>query len=223
MRQDCVLLLVCGAAVASASSPLQWTTRLENGMTLVIVEDHSCPLAASVITIRAGSHTESVSSNGISHLLEHLLFDGTTTRSSAELKSEVPAKGGYFNAFTRKDYVAFEIVMPSESFLDGLEIQADQILNSTIPEGELTREKMVVCEEIAQDVRNASGTAENAAMGILFGDSGYALPVIGNYQTVQDVSREEIVSFYRSRYVPNRMTAVVTGDVDPQQVLEIFR
>ncbi|MBN1879192.1 insulinase family protein [bacterium] len=217
----CLLVFVTG--VATASQPGNWSTTLDNGMKLMIIEDHSCPLATSVITIRAGSHTESPATNGMSHLLEHLLFDGTTTRTAAQMEAEVPAAGGYFNAFTRKDYVAFEIVMPSDAFMEGLEIQADQLLNSTLPESEIGREKKVVCEEIAQDVRHSGSAAENAAMGILFGDSGYALPVIGNYRTVTDVPRERILSFYKSRYVPNRMTAVVVGDVKPGEVLDKFR
>lgn len=129
-----------------------------------------------MVDIHAGSHTETIASNGLSHLLEHMLFNGTTNRTGEELKSQVSAQGGYFNAYTRKDYVAFEIVMPSHVFLEGLEIQADQLLHSTLPESELEREKKVVCEEIAQDVGSASQAAENAALELLFGPTGYGLP-----------------------------------------------
>ncbi|HPQ42112.1 MAG TPA: insulinase family protein, partial [bacterium] len=177
-------------------------------------------LAASVINVRAGSHTETIPVNGISHLLEHLLFDGTATRTAAEITGDVENRGGYINAFTRKDYVSFEVVMPSAEFMTGLEVQADQLLNSTIPESELPRERSVVCEEIATDIRNASSAADDILWETLFGPSGYGLPVIGNYQTVTDVSRERIINFYKSRYVPNRMTAIIVGDVDPQPVLE---
>lgn len=218
-----VLLLLLLSATSVLASPLAWQTDLPNGMRVIIIEDHSNPLATSIINIRAGSHTESIQNNGISHLLEHLLFDGTSRFSAAELKQEVESKGGYFNAFTRKDYVSFELVMPSETFARGLEIQADQLLNSVIPESELVRERRVVCEEIATDAESCSSMADALLWEQLFGASGYGLPVIGNYQTVLSVPRDTILSFYKSRYVPNRMTAVVIGDVQPQSVLETLK
>ncbi len=206
-----------------ASAERQWITQLNNGMQVVIIEDHSSPLAASVINIRAGSATETLSTNGLSHLVEHMLFNGTVNRTGEELKSEVPGMGGYINAYTRKDYVAYEIVMPAEYFAKGLEIQADQILNSILPEDEFQREKKVVSEEIAQDIRNASAAANTAAMELLFGPVGYGLPTIGNYATVNAATREQALSFYTSRYVPNRMTAVIVGSVNPQEILVTLR
>ncbi|MBN1296235.1 insulinase family protein, partial [bacterium] len=207
----------------ATSSTLQWTTTLDNGMKIVIIEDHSSPLAACIINIRAGSHTETLPINGISHLLEHLLFDGTTTYSATGLRDAVESQGGYINAYTRKDCVSFELVMPATAFMDGLAIQADQLLNSTIPETELARERQVVCEEIATDIRDASAAADAELWKTIFGPIGYGLPVIGNYQTVTDVSRERIVAFYSSRYIPSRMTAVVIGDVEPHSVLNRLR
>jgi zinc protease len=217
-----ILLILLAGAVCIAGGR-QWVTQLDNGMNIIIIEDHSIPLAASVVNIRAGSHTETLSSNGLSHLLEHMLFNGTISRTGEQLKSEVPAMGGYFNAYTRKDYVAFEIVMPAESFIKGLEIQADQLLNSILPESELEREKKVVCEEIAQNVRNAAEAAGDAALELLFGPSGYGLPVIGNFATVNNTTRDQLSSFFQSRYVPNRMTAVIVGDVNPGDVLKTLR
>ncbi len=226
-RKSVCLCFVLGALFSAGTvwgaNARQWSTQLDNGMKIVIIEDHSLPLAASVVNIHAGSHTETIASNGLSHLLEHMLFNGTTNRTGEELKSQVSAQGGYFNAYTRKDYVAFEIVMPSHVFLEGLEIQADQLLHSTLPESELEREKKVVCEEIAQDVRSASQAAENAALELLFGPTGYGLPIIGNYTTVNNAMQEQLAGFFHSRYVPNKMTAVIVGDVDPDDVLKTLR
>lgn len=200
-----------------------WTTRLDNGMDLILLENHASELAASVICIQAGSRTESRSDNGLSHLLEHLLFDGTRSRSRQELSRAVTSRGGYFNAFTRKDYVCFELVMPSDGISQGLELQADQLLNSTLLPGELSKERKVVCEEIARDINSAYSAADAYLMRYLFGNTGYGLPVIGNYHTVEMISRDEIMRFYKSRYVPNRMTAVVVGDFDPAEILNTLR
>jgi len=217
-----VICLSCTLSV-NAGPQLRWHSQLENGMDIFIIEDHSSPLVASVINTRAGSHTETLQINGLSHLLEHLLFDGTPDHTAAQIKQEIEARGGYNNAFTRKDFVSFEIVMPTDSFLYGLEIQADQLLHSNFPEVEFIREKKVVCEEIATDIRSSSSAADDVLWETLFGPSGYGLPVIGNYQTVTDVSLERVANFYHARYVPNRMTAIVIGDVNPQPVLDKFR
>lgn len=218
-----LVFTICWMAGVSAFCNSQaagtWTHTLENGMSIVMIEDHSAPMVASVICIRAGSHMETPSENGLSHLLEHLLFDGTTRSTRAELEERVTSEGGYFNAFTRKDYVAFEIVMPSDKAALGLAIQAEQLLESTIPETELAKERNVVCEEIAKDLNDPASAADDEIMQRLFGKTGYGLPVIGNYQTVKDVSRDSILRFYRSYYTPNRMTAVIIGDFSPTEML----
>jgi len=200
-----------------------WTTTLNNGLRIILQEDHSTGLTASVLCVRAGSRTESELNNGLSHLLEHLLFDGTTHRSREQLSKEVNRVGGYFNAFTRKDYVCYEMVMPTEHVQTGLELQADQVLNSAIPPKELSKERQVVCEEIAKDLDSSQSAADDRLMMLLFGKSGYGLPVIGNYQTVESIPRKAILRFYRSRYVPNRMTLVVVGDIQPDTILESIK
>ncbi len=207
----------------SSNSGQTWTHTLPNGFEIIIVENHSVPLASGVIGIRAGSRTEILSNNGISHLLEHLLFDGTETLTREELDRAFSGEGGYFNAFTREDFVCFEMVMPADRFDRGLELQAEQLLRSTIPDPELEKERKVVCEEIAQDVNNGFSAAAGTVNEILFGPSGYGLPVLGNYDTVNRVSREEIFRFYRSRYTVNRMVAVIAGDVDPARVIRKLR
>jgi zinc protease len=215
-----IVVLCC---FAYAEGPGLWTTTLDNGMRVILLEDHSSELTASVICVEAGSRTESLNDNGLSHLLEHLLFDGTATRTREELARSVTSQGGYFNAFTRKDYVCFELVMPSDKIDDGLELQADQVLHSMIPPKELAKERQVVCEEIAKDLNSAYSAAEDRLMRLLYGNSGYGLPVIGNYHTVESISRDAILRFYKSRYVPNRMTAVVVGDFHPDQILSTLR
>ncbi len=218
-----ILTGLLGIAACQAAGDGVWTSELDNGMTVVMIEDHSAPMVASVICIRAGSRMETPSENGMSHLLEHLLFDGTLHSTRAELERRVTSEGGYFNAFTRKDYVAFEIVMPTEKASLGIRVQAEQLLQSVIPEAELEKERKVVCEEIAKDIDDPAGAAEDELMRALFGESGYGLPVIGNYRTVSDASRESILRFYRSYYTPNRMTAVIVGDFDPAEMLQTVR
>ena len=221
----CFPIFLLASIVAPVHADMQglWSTHLSNGMRVVLLEDHSSALAASVVCVRAGSRSENLQNNGLSHLLEHLLFDGTETYSRESLSKSVTSQGGYFNAFTREDFVAFELVMPSASFLSGLRIQADQLLNSVIKPEELDKERKVVCEEIAKDLNSAQSAASAELMSVLFGSQGYGLPVIGNYGTVESIQREDILRFYHSRYVPNRMTFVAVGDFNPSEVLQAVK
>ncbi len=217
-----IFSLIFLVGIVHASTPY-WTAELDNGLRVILVEDHSTALVASVVCIRAGSRTETPVNNGLSHLLEHMLFDGTERLSREELARAVNSRGGYFNAFTRKDYVVFEMVMSPADIFTGMKLQADQVLHSTIPADELAKEKKVVCEEIAKDMYDAYSAADDEIMKRLFSGTGYGLPVIGNFSTVQSISREAVLNFYHTRYVPNRMTLIVIGDFSVPQMFQNVR
>jgi len=127
---------------------------LGNGMKLVLKENHSSPMITSVVFVNAGARYENQKTNGITHFLEHLLFNGTNTRDRIELNETITEYGGYINAFTRKDLTAYLVLMPKEYIDIGLDIQSDQLFNSIIPEAELDKERKIVIEEIrkANDV-----------------------------------------------------------------------
>jgi predicted Zn-dependent peptidase len=196
--------------------------RLSNGMKLILIEDHSYPLVNVTVVVEAGSRRETEFTSGLSHLLEHMLFDGTSTRSREEIREAFDRRGIYFNAFTREDFVAYLITSPSEFVREGIEIQADMLLNSIIPEKELEKERNVVLEELKKDFDDPSNVASEWFYETAFISTPYSTPVIGYENVIRSVTREEIINFYKTYYVPNNMTAIVIGDFNPEEIIGIF-
>lgn len=195
---------------------------LPNRMQVILEENHNVPVISSVIVVRAGGKYENDEINGVSHLLEHLLFDGTKTRTREDITEGIKAKGGYINAFTRKEITGYILLMPKEFFQYGLEIQADMLFNSVFPESEIPKERKVVIEEIQKDNDNIDYVVERFFDSTAFAFTPYAIPVLGNQESVSSVPAERIIQYYQRHYQPDNMTILVMGDFDSSQMREIL-
>jgi len=217
-----VLLLTL--TLLTASSALQARAAsvdtLENGLEVIYVENHASPLAASVVYVRSGSRYESVYENGITHFLEHLLFDGTVHMSREELDNSIQRLGGYINAFTTKDLTAYLVVLPQEYLGYGLAVQADMLFNSTFPEHELEKERKVVIEEINRSADSPGAPAEAFFDACAFAGSGYARPVLGYRGFIENLPRRAVVDYWKTHYTPERMTVLLIGDFETSQMAE---
>lgn len=189
------------------------TFTLENGLEALVVEMAS-PLVASLILVKTGSRDETVATMGVSHLLEHVLFDGTARRTKEELFREVYGMGGYLNGFTTEEYTGY-ILMAHPDFLDRmLDIQADILFHSLFDATKLEITKGVVIEEIRQAQTSPTSREADAHKARLYRGTSYAHPVLGNAQVIRGLSRDGILEYYRARYVPNNMIAVLIGPID---------
>ena len=195
---------------------------LPNGMQVILKENHTVPMISSVVVVKAGGKHETDEINGVSHLLEHLLFDGTKTRSREDITEGIKSKGGYINAFTRKEMTGYIILMPKEQFEFGLEIQADMLFNSIFPEAEIPKERKVVIEEIQKDNDNVDYIVERFFDSTAFAFTPYAIPVLGNQQSVSAVPAEKIKAYYHHYYQTNNMTILVMGDFDSGQMRDLL-
>jgi zinc protease len=125
-------------------------TILANGLTLLVKPDRSAALASVQVWVRTGSiHEGGQLGAGLSHFLEHMLFKGTARRSGREISATVQANGGYINAYTTFDRTVYYIDVPSERLEVAVDVLADAVLHSELPEDEVTREKDVILREIA--------------------------------------------------------------------------
>ncbi len=196
------------------------TYTLDNGMTVILKENHSSPMITSVLFVNAGARYEHNDNNGVTHFLEHLLFDGTQTKDRIALNETVDMYGGYINAFTREDLTAYMILMPSEYIDIGLDIQSDQLFNSIIPEHELDKERKIVIEEIKMSVDDPDYQAEEFTRQTVYKGTPYARSVLGHEEIISTIPREQILEYYRTYYMPNNMTALVIGDFETHEMLE---
>ena len=140
--------LVLSASVVGAAYHEE---TLANGLRVVLIEHHANPMVASSVVVGAGVVNEPEGMNGASHFLEHLLFNGTETRTQRELYDVVDRYGAYNNATTREDHTLFSLLIQKEFLEQGLEIQADMLFHSTLPPDNFEKEKGIVLEELARD------------------------------------------------------------------------
>jgi zinc protease len=195
---------------------------LSNGMKVILKEKHANPVIASMIYVNAGSKYETDYNNGITHFLEHLLFDGTKTRTREEISDGMKSKGSsFFNAFTQKELTCYLVILPKDFIEDGLDIQSDMLFNSIFPDSELAKERNIVIEEIKKDEDNIDYQVEKFFDSNVYTLTPYARPVIGYENIIATIPKEEIVRYYQTYYKPNNMTALMIGDFETEKMLDL--
>jgi len=195
-----------------ASGPSVSVRELSNGMKVVMVQNRSAPMICSTVIVKAGVVNETPELNGASHMLEHLLFNGTSNRTQEQIYNEVDFYGGYNNATTRTDHTMFQILMPAEHIEHGLDVQSDMLFNSTLPAEKLEKERGIVIEEIGKDEDDPGYEAGLFFDKIFYGDSPMGMPALGSRETVSAMTREAIAEYYHRYYRPENMVALVMGD-----------
>jgi predicted Zn-dependent peptidase len=148
-----------------------------------------------------------------------MLFNGTTSRTQRELYDEVDRYGAYNNATTREDHTLFTLLIQKEFAEQGLDIQADMLFRSVLPEENFEKEKGIVLEEMARDASDPGYVAARRFRAVAFAGTPLASPVLGTVESIEAISRDQLVSYYRSRYVPSNMILVVMGDFEAEGML----
>ena len=185
---------------------------LDNGLTVVLQENHAAPVVAMYVWVKAGSASETDQEAGIAHVHEHMLFKGTERRGVGEIAREVESSGGDINAFTSWDHTVYYLVLASRFFSTGLDILADAIQHSAFDPEELEREKEVVLEEIKRGNDIPRQVLHKSIFETAYQVHPYRRPVIGFESVVKNFTRQQILDFYKKWYVPNNMVLVIVGD-----------
>lgn len=197
--------------------------RITNGMSVIVQENHSAPVA----TVRCYVHNTGSAYEGkdlgagLSHMLEHLVAGGSTTkRTEKQIREILDSLGGHTNAYTSDSVTNFYIDCPASGVSVAIELLADNMQNSTIPENEYVREMGVVQRELEMGEADRTNVLYNAMKQLIYTEHPVRHPTIGYLAVVQQVKRDEVIAFYKNRYVPQNMTFVVAGDVKTDDVLE---
>lgn len=207
------------------SSPLLPFHRetLPNGVTLLIKENHSVPLAAVDLWVATGSSLEKASEEGISHFLEHLFFKGTPSRPVGEMDRAIKSLGGYNNAATSYDFTHYYVVLPSEHVSLALEILTDALLNMELPVEEIERERNVILEEITRKEDSPLGKLYDEFLSRVFVDTPYEHSILGTPESLAGIGRDHFLDYRQRLYGPRNLHIAVSGDVDPRQISERTR
>lgn len=214
-----------------AYAPLSWAAgadsadtheyRLSNGLKLIVREDHRAPTVAHMVWYRAGSMDEVNGKTGVAHVLEHMMFKGTNKVKTGEFSRSVAAVGGRENAFTSRDYTAYFQQVEKSKLDTVIQLEADRMSNLNFDDAEFLKEIQVVMEERRLRTEdNPSSLLNEAFMATAYMSSPYRHPVVGWMNDLQNMKAADARDWYRNWYAPNNATVVISGDVDPKQVLQ---
>jgi zinc protease len=211
-----------GEPAAAAARPNVLRETLSNGLEAIVEERRGAPTVACRVYVKTGSiYEDRFLGAGISHFYEHLLAGGTTsTRGEDATAKIVQSLGGEMNAYTTYDVTCYHITTTGEHYGTALDLLADWMANNTLDPREVARERQVVQRELEKDEDEPA-----AVLWRVFAETAYRVhpvrvPVIGYKPNIDRLTRDDLVAFYRDRYVPNNAVVAVVGDVDGKEALE---
>ncbi|MCD8481794.1 MAG: insulinase family protein [Verrucomicrobia bacterium] len=192
---------------------------LPNGLTVIHDEDFAHPVASLQVWVKTGSIHESIApGSGLSHFVEHMVFKGTERRPDNQVAIDVQALGGQINAYTSFDRTVYYIDLPAEGFVQGLDILSDMLSSATMAEEDYIVERDVILREIDMGNDDPSRQLTRSVFATAFNAHPYRFPVIGHRELFETISREQLIQYYKERYVPNNMVLVVTGAVSREDL-----
>ncbi len=195
------------------------TFTLDNGMDVVVIEDHRAPVVQHMVWYRVGSADEPTGTSGIAHFLEHLMFKGTDTLKPGEFSATVAANGGNDNAFTSFDYTAYFQRVAADRLELMMQMESDRMRNLRLTEEDVLTERGVILEERNQRTENSPRALFSEQMSAAqYLNHGYSIPIIGWMHEMETLDRQDALDFYEAHYAPNNAILVVTGDVNPEEV-----
>ncbi|MGD9546100.1 MAG: M16 family metallopeptidase [Candidatus Krumholzibacteriia bacterium] len=238
-RAIAVLILALAAAMPAAGQPVRFgdphlepvfhplpgnveVLRLENGLEVLLMRNPAQPMVGIYTQVRVGSAREDYRTSGMSHMLEHLLFNGTDKYTQEELYDLADNAGAYNNATTSDFFTNFMLVAPAAELETGLDIQSQMLFHSVVPEDKFLKEQGIVLGELVAARDRPGHFSETAMRQALFQGSSLELPTLGTRATIEHMTRDDVYAFYKRWYVPNNMIMTIAGNFDGDRTMELI-
>ncbi len=196
------------------------TYTLKNGAKVYIVPRQDTKVVSLQVWFRVGSKFENYKEKGISHFLEHMLFNGSEGMPYGEIDKRVESFGGHLNAGTSKDYTFYYITAPYLFYKEGLKLLYKLTLKPLLLEKMVEKEKPIVLEELKRSEDNPKNLLWEEFEKLVYKVSPYRFPILGTQKTIKSFTRSELLSYYKRFYQPQNMAIVVVGRVNPEEVLK---
>ncbi|MCE5197894.1 MAG: pitrilysin family protein [Armatimonadota bacterium] len=214
------ILLFSLGCHASAQTSAMKITRMGNGLTVILQEDHSVELVGVDVWVKAGTINETDAINGVSHLIEHLAFGSTKKREAGDVDLEMESLGATLDAHTSRDWAHFSTTVPSRYLPKALDVLFDVVTGAQFKEDEMDRERTIVLQEISKKQTKPFEVCKDLLAHELYGNHPYALPIEGTVESVDKLTRQDVLDYYHKYYVPGNMAVVLMGDIDMQQAMD---
>jgi zinc protease len=226
----CTLALMCLTAslamslAQAAEAPPVTATVLDNGLRIVVLEDHRNPIATIQTWYKVGSRNEIPGATGLAHFLEHMMFKGTPTHGKGQFARIVEGNGGQDNAFTSHDVTSYYVNIAADRVDLVLGLEADRMRSLLLDPKEIDSERQVVAEERRTRTEDdPDGYLSEEFLAAAYKAHPYGWPVIGWMSDIQRINPPELRAFYNRHYQPNNALLVVAGDVDSRRVISRAR
>jgi zinc protease len=193
---------------------------LDNGLKVLLMEDHKSPAVTFQVWYRVGSRNEKDGKSGLSHFLEHMMFKGTPKVRAEEYSQIIAKNGGRSNAFTTPDVTVYFATMSRDKIGTEIELEADRMVNASLGEAYFEPEKRVIQEErrLRTDDNPASALSE-VTSAVAYMVHPYRRPVVGWMEDIENLTRQDLVDYYKLYYAPNNAYIVVIGDFSTNEIL----
>ena len=197
--------------------------RLENGLQVLLMQNPSQSMVSVVTQVKVGSAFEDFRTSGMSHMLEHLLFNGSDRWTQEQQYDMADRIGAWNNAHTSDFFTNYIMLVPDGHVAEGVELQAEMLFKSIIPIEKFEKERGIVVGEIVQGRDRGGDESAEAVRDALYSGSSLAMPTLGTLSTIEHMDRDDVWAFYKNHYVPNNMITTVAGNFDRAEILELLR
>lgn len=220
MRAQKIFVVIFAGLFLTGFSPLKGVKKftLPNGMRCILKENHDQPIVSVQVWVRVGSVNEDAHTNGISHVFEHMVFKGTEQYPGGEISRTVESNGGIINAATSHEFTFYYIDIPSAALTKALSILSDAMMHCIFPEQELVKERKVILEEFHRSYDRPRTKLYDNLVSELYQQTKYRYTIIGSSVNIASFTRDQIVEWYDTYYIPHNMVLVVVGDFNRKKL-----
>lgn len=195
-------------------------TRMGNGLTVIVQEDHAAELVGIDVWVKAGSGSETPDTNGVSHMIEHLAFAATSKRQPGQVDREMESLGATLDAHTSYDWAHYNTTISSRYLAKALDVLADVVSGPQFRDVDIEREKPVIMDEIARKQTDPMAVCRDLLRKEVYGDHPYSLTIEGTAESIKKITRQNLLEHHNRYYAAGNMAIVLVGDLDVQRAVE---
>ena len=211
------------AQVLKSGQVLGQETILPNGLKVLIVENHEFPVVSTLVFYRVGSRDEQTGSTGLSHMVEHLMFQEVGPFKAGDIGSMIARVGGQFNGYTSDDFTTFFETLPAGKLEMALKIESERMAHTKFSQSELNQEISNIVKELEGESKDPQALLSKEVRAMMFMQHPYHNPTIGWKTDVEGLTTTHAKEFYEKYFRPNNATLIISGDVNPKQALPLVQ